>query len=377
MVDMADKILAIDDKKYEGNHKFLSESLLMPLANSTNGNRGVMFSSHISQAIQLVGAEKPLVGSGFENQVLEHSSLGYKELKDDYEVLHKFVKNQYNYILLVQNKRTNVYSVIERNAAINLTEDFGVKYDNSEIDKYSEGDIIKKNTVLYHDSNYDDDMNAQYGTNLNVAYVAYKGLTNEDSIVLSESAAKKVSSTFTKKITVPLNNNDIPLNILGDDDNYKIFPEIGESIIENQPLMVTRRLDYKDFAFSMRDSKLRTIIPNDTRYYGEGKVIDINVYSNIPDADFSAESYNEQTYKYYQNQKKLYKEFLDVVGPIMDDDTKEASTDLLNMYSQFSKFYDTDNVELLHDGKKFDHVVVEFTLYWEDNIQHGIKLTNR
>lgn len=55
------------------------------------------------------------------------------------------------------------------------------------------GDKVKKGDILA-DSNFTKNGELALGTNLNVAYVPYKGWTHEDSIVISESAAEKLTS---------------------------------------------------------------------------------------------------------------------------------------------------------------------------------------
>ena len=55
------------------------------------------------------------------------------------------------------------------------------------------GDKVKKGDILA-DSNFTKNGELALGTNLNVAYIPYKGWTHEDSIVISESTAEKLTS---------------------------------------------------------------------------------------------------------------------------------------------------------------------------------------
>lgn len=59
--------------------------------------------------------------------------------------------------------------------------------------KVKVGDKVKKGDILA-DSNFTKNGELALGTNLNVAYIPYKGWTHEDSIVISESTAKKLTS---------------------------------------------------------------------------------------------------------------------------------------------------------------------------------------
>lgn len=62
------------------------------------------------------------------------------------------------------------------------------------------GDKVKKGDILA-DSNFTKNGELALGTNLNVAYIPYKGWTHEDSIVISESTAEKLTSQhmYTKE----------------------------------------------------------------------------------------------------------------------------------------------------------------------------------
>lgn len=155
-------------------HEFQAESLLVPGTNMTNGNRLQMFNSHISQAIQLAEAEPPLVHTGFENQVGSYST-GFKKIEGNWKILKKIEKNKYNYILVVQNEDTGEYDILYRTPGTNLTEHFGATYNNDVMDSFEEEETIKEDTILYRDKNYDEDMNFQYGRNLNAAYIPFKG----------------------------------------------------------------------------------------------------------------------------------------------------------------------------------------------------------
>lgn len=67
--------------------------------------------------------------------------------------------------------------------------------------KVKEGDIVEKGDYLA-DSNFTKNGVLALGKNLNVAYIPYKGLNHEDGIVISESAARKLTSVHTEKISL-------------------------------------------------------------------------------------------------------------------------------------------------------------------------------
>lgn len=380
MVDTPEKIANIDNDKFYGNHSFLAERLNEPWVDHTNSNRGQMFASHFQQMIGITGSESPLISTGFENQTFKNSSLGYYKVPENKKlrVLNKIVKNKYNYVLIVQDINSGEYDIIKRQEGINLTEHFGLDYNNTKIDSLKVDDEIDSNEMLYHDDNYDDEGNAQYGLNLNAVYISHKGDTNEDAAVISESTAKRMGSTFVKKVSIKLNTNDIPLNLFGDETYYKSFPDIGESFTNERPFFEFRRLNYSDIV-GINDNALRLQSEGDTHFITHGKIIDIDIYNNYDEDLLSEEKYSEQIYNEYKNIKRYYKEFLDAVSPLVKDkDTRDkVSTALFAEYNTIAHFNDHENIKLTYDGSKFDKLLIEFTVMYNDIMGVGSKLTNR
>lgn len=58
------------------------------------------------------------------------------------------------------------------------------------------------------------------GRNLRIAYMPFHGLNHEDGVVLSESAAKKMTSVHSDKITLSVSRNIV----MGKDKYRTAFP---------------------------------------------------------------------------------------------------------------------------------------------------------
>jgi DNA-directed RNA polymerase beta subunit len=326
------------------------------------------------QCIQIDGAEPPLVFSGFENQVGKFST-GYKEIKGDWKIIKKINKNKYNYVLIVQNTEDkNQYDILYRTNDSWLTEHFGYKNKNEVMDKYSEDEIIPNGEIIHRNMNYDDEMNFQYGRNLNAVYLPYAGFTNEDAIVISESTAKNMSSYFVKKIEVNVNTNDLLCNIYGDKENYKTFPDIGERI-KNGILLARRRINYENNIYNLKN--LDKIKEDDDCIYYDGLITDINVYSNCDLDKMKNQEYNKQVLKYINEQKRYYQEIIDTLNEIRKYNKKyDFTDDLLFEFNKCLKFTDP-NVILNSDGRNFDNFIITFTVFEKKPLTIGSKLTGR
>ena len=204
--------------------------------------RSTMFTSHLKQFVNLLEPEYPLVFTNAENVVGKYSN-AYKRVKHKCKVYKKIAKFEdildepLTYKLFIFDEKTKKFDVITRKVCEDLTENFGFDYNNEEIDKYDDGDIIPADTVLYKSTSYDEDMNYAYGRNVNVMYTL-DPFTSEDAAKASKSLAKALSSIETEVITIGLNDNDYFINLQGENETwslvpdkkgkYKPLPEIGE-----------------------------------------------------------------------------------------------------------------------------------------------------
>lgn len=364
-------------EQHMGKHDFLAEGLLAPFNNQTDANRMQMFNSHSGQLIQLKESEFPLVFTGFENQIGNYST-GYKYNETDKLVIKKFVKNDHTYFLLVQDIKTKEYDIIERKEAEVLTEYFGYKNDNSVLDSINEGDLIEGDTVLSHDMNYDDELNFKYGKNLNVAYISYKAYTNEDSLVVSESTAKSMSSYFCQEIEVNINTNDILLNMYGDEDNYQTFPKIGDTVREDGILLAMRRINFNDIINKLRDDQLTKNLEDDRIIFADhgAKVIDIDIFSNNSIDNLKKETYNCQVYEEYSKLKEFYADVVKTLKPILEKKNVKFTSDLRNFYNVYASYNDP-LTEFENNGQRFDNLVIRFKVLFEKELNEGVKATNR
>lgn len=169
---------------------------LIPFLNSTQGNRALMAASQYEQALNLKYKEQPLVqvdtGLGATMEQMVGRALSHKSPVDG-----TVTKIDDNYIH-IKGKDGKPYKV-------GLYKDFPLNqktFLNAE-PIVSVGDEVKAGDVV-SDDNYTKDGVLSMGTNLRVAYVPYKGYNFEDGIVISETAAKKMTSEHMHKVNVQI-----------------------------------------------------------------------------------------------------------------------------------------------------------------------------
>jgi len=373
---------------YDHSDKFLGKDILT-IANKLNSSRSMMFHSHLEQAVVLNNPDFPRVFTNYENMVGEQSS-SYFKAPSSYKIIAKIskfsAKPDMKYVLVVQDKKSKKYDVIERNEGIRITEHYAYKRNNDVIDSKKTGDTIKKGDVIYRSTAHDENMNYCYGKNAKVCYLS-GNKTIEDAIVCSESFAKSMTATFIEEVEITVNTNDVLCNIYTDDNilnefgqpMYKCFPDVGEDV-KDKILAARRRLNYESFLYDMQSSLLRKVsYNNDNIFYTEGTIIDIDIYSNQDIEELDKKYYNEQIIFYLNEQEKYYQSIYDELAPIVEDDSGELQyTDKLAfLYKKAKEYIDPQYRWCSDNNTDFDNIIIKFKVMVEEDLKVGSKLTGR
>lgn len=234
-------------------------SNLIPFTASNNGLRAGYASRHMEQAISLMHREEPLV------QVSTPSSEG------DINTFEKLVGKQISHFSPVDGTVKSV-----KPGAITITDKTGKDHrlqiynnyplndaksmmDSAPVSGIAPGVKVKAGQVLA-DTNYSRNGTLALGTNLRVGYVPYKGYNFEDGVVISEDAAKKLSSVHLHKPFIQKNDK-----LIFDPAQFKIrhvgvfdqkqfaklddkgVVKVGQKVVPGDPLIVAMQpYDIKD-----------------------------------------------------------------------------------------------------------------------------------
>lgn len=194
------------------------------------------------------------------------------------------------------------------------------------------------------------------------------------AIVISQSTAQKMGHWEVKIIEVSLNTNDIFVNLYGNKNYYKAFPDIGEDC-ENGLCCASRRINYSTAPITLSDTM--NLLEEDTKYRGKGKIIDIQVISNIDNPEEVLNyKYNKQIKHYYDEQQNYYNNFIKYAEPIVTDRNNKVSKDFVDLYNYYSRLVDPNN-KFLVDDNLFDHLRLKFLILEKHPLVVGSKLAGR
>ena len=349
----------------------LGRSLAQPFKPANSCSRGLMYSIHYEQSMPLLYAETPIIQTGYQNE-FGRNSTSYVTASSDYTVLHKvnkFEGKNDHYYLIIYDKINNQYDVIERTSYNYNTESYGYLWNNDRLDNLSPGSEIKKGSCIKTSKGFDEYGNKMDGVNLVTAYIATSHNT-EDSIEMSRSAAEKLASPLVKNNQITLNDNDIFLNLYGNDTVYKTFPDIGEEV-KNGIFCSIRRIENDNILYTLSQQNLKDIMLSDRNILMDGVVADINVYCNNPEA-LGDSHYNSQLMYYYNQSLRFCKEINDIVGPLAMNN--KLSYDLHKLYSRCR---DVIAGKQFFKEKLFSHVIMEITVIETLPMKPGDKLCDR
>lgn len=291
------------EKELPAQEYAAGKGLLQPFNNCNSGSRKIMQGIQTDQTMQLSAAETPIIMTGYETKFGEKSST-FVRAKADLVVVAKVPKYNTNYnvksanfTLICLDPKNDIVDIINRVDYRHISESYGYSMNTEALDTVVVGDVIPRDTPIVKANSFDEANNKCCGVNLTTIYMAL-AITTEDPIVLSESAAVRFNAPLFDSTSFQINDNDILLNLYGDNEHYKTFPDIGEDI-KNGFLCAVRRERKEDEAlYSQSCEHLKEMMISDDKYMLKGKVIDIDVFCNNPEK-LKTSLYNQQISHYY------------------------------------------------------------------------------
>ena len=343
----------------------------------TNSSRLIMVNHQLGHALNIKDPEVPLVPSGFENLLAEFSALNEKA-DGDYRIAYKIVKHQYSYVLIGYDEKRKHWHAWERKEIEEHSEGFATRYKNSKTDELEVDDVVPEGTFIKKTESYDKYNNYCLGKNLNTVWLI-STMVLEDGIALMNGADKKMNTYRCFTVSVPVNDNEIFLNLYGDKTVYKTFPKIGEKI-KHGVLCAVRTIDNSKAPYSLKDKTLRDFEGSDRVYSITGKVIDINIRYNKDRSKLIEAKTNEQLNEAYISQQDYYMQLYKIMSEIVDraddegwtysDEFSRICADALD-YVDSSAFFSDYNENI------YGNMIVDFVIMDEEKLIPGSKMVGR
>lgn len=378
------------DEKYGGEELYRIFGPTSLTWNTTDSSRMYMFTSHLKQTLTLLNPDVPRLATGMENSVGKYNN-AYKKLDGTWEVkqiIPKFTltddlkkspdgKKVQIFMLVLYNRKTNTYDMIEKPVAESLTEKFGFVYNTEFMESLEVGDRIT-DRVLYKSTAYDDHMAYRYGKNARVFFSTSTD-TIEDAIVIRKGWADQVKSVEIDEVQVPINDNDVLLNVYGDRNTYLAFPEVGQEV-KDSLICATRRINRAHLLYDFQASNMQEVMDTDTDYYvGKHSVVyDINVYYN-GDGDFPQTLFYQQLYRYYQDNCRYADAILECCNRIKEEAKTEGChyTQNVSYYRSIYLHWNDPEYKWANKDRSFGNIILELKVKSVVGLDLGSKLSGR
>lgn len=370
-LDFTDKVEKASSKLKSMEH-MLGKGLLQPFTNTNAGARKIMHGTHRDHVFPLLRGEKAIIETGYEIRFGDYSS-SVTATDSDYAVIAKISKYSFSpnhhYYLILQDMISGKLDIVERVSYHHITEGYGYLYNNEYLDSINVGSTIPIGTIIQKSLAFDKYNNRKDGINFNVAYMSLD-FNMEDSVIFSDAAALKLTAPLVKKVSIPINENDIPLNLYGDDKIYKVIPDIGEEI--KNAMLIKHRKEKKEEALFMQSAqRLREPMISDDGRELKGRVIDVDIHCNNPEN--LNEVHNAQFKMYYNELQRMSSEIITVITPYVVKG-HEMSYDLQKLFANSKRILNKDQYI---EKRPFSNILLEITVLEEKELEIGDKTSNR
>jgi DNA-directed RNA polymerase beta subunit len=191
---------------YHPSQLFNLTSNLVPFMNSTSAGRIGMATRHIEQAISLRDREAPLVQSGTG---IDRAGLNtFEHVMGEYAAHQAPVAGK---VIAVKADGIHIQDAAGKKHEVQLYNNFPLNDAKSSLTSsplVKVGDTVRERQVIA-DTNYSKNGQLALGTNLRVGYMSWKGINYEDGIVISKSAAEKLTSEHMSKPALQLQDTHV------------------------------------------------------------------------------------------------------------------------------------------------------------------------
>ena len=346
---------------------------------ANNLMRNAMNSKHKSQRVAIDNPEFPFFYDGKENVNGEFSSF-YTKLDKDYEVVDVCKKYEellkgkcYVALYFLHCREDDSYRVIERKEVENLTESFGFEYNNDVLDSLEVGETVQKGTIVSASSSYDEYGNTCQGINGRILYAAHPSV-QDDAIICSKSFAKRMVTNNVQSKTIAIDSRTVLLNLYGKGDEYQGIPNIGDTVT-NGIIAASRKIKESRMFSDMRDQSLRNInFQTDTMCYGDGEIIDINVYNNSPNMEVNKA--NKILLQYYHDARWFYTKVYKACKKIVNSGSTKIDRNI-NHWMRLAMNYLDTQAEWAFNDNVFTGMMVEILVRRKDQVNVGRKIVGK
>lgn len=296
---------------------------MSPFMAFDSSSRLNMFCGHIAQSLPVKGATIRRTQSGHEREYGKYTHAYRMPCNANIiKVIQKYpptlgidnIKENPTVAVIYEDvdspKREIGVMILERFHCSHQYFGFPYQY-KSAANHLTTGAQIPKGTVIADSPLVTDDGDYMFGLEAQIALASLPGVI-EDGVIASESFCKRLTTYFYSSSIASWGKNRYPLNIYGDENNYKPFPDIGDRVRADGLVFALRDHDPFLAISDMSPAALREHRIFDKLFYATpgAKVIDIIVHRGSSQRTNMPTGMDTQTQKYYNRSMQFYQQLL-------------------------------------------------------------------
>lgn len=381
----------------------LSTMGLNPFVGHNSSPRAQMYASHLGQKLVIKNPSRKRIKTGMEYEFGKYTF----SVKTDTDInviktIERYrktldrdsIRENPETVVIYEEKDTNRIGIINLKNHQSYHQHFGFEYkETPAIAKLYRGADIPAGTILQDSPAVAPDGDYMYGRELNMAFMSHPSVS-EDGIMICEDVLDHFKFKTYETRVVEWGNKKFPLNLYGNHEEYKPFPDIGEYVRDDNLLMVTRTYEenLSPVEMSIHDVMIPDFIGDKCVYAngGGGKIIDIKVYTCDSTLFEKYSNMDTQVQKYLQATKRFHQSIVHEWERL-----KKERGNNLQLTPRFQRqiveslaYIDYETPNRNQDGKSnpkiskeyrkspIDHYRVEFTIEYETKPSKGFKFTD-
>lgn len=274
--------------------QYVPISGINPLFEYDSPPRQVMLGGNLTQVYSVEGRTRKRLRSGLERK---HAQATFKhQFREDSTVLAVIPRytakdlvgrnaESPTSLVIYEEYETGMLNCLQldRNHVMHQHYGFEYSFDPKVMDKLRQPNaMMRAGTVVAHSPNVTPDGDYMIGLEANVAFTSGESGA-EDGIKFSRSFAERIAAPGCETRSLSFGRTHYPGNWNGTPDNFKIIPDIGETIRNNGMIGFMRPFDpTNDALYMTARSLMKPIYDMDVPIFGKAgaKVVDVKVYHN-------------------------------------------------------------------------------------------------
>lgn len=371
---------------------------------SVSSPRDAMFTGNLGQILTVAGATRRRHRTMAEYRYAEATfKIAFPTDSEIIKTIPRFPRSggassiDYNprTIVIYQDYHTHVVDILDVVEYHTLHQHYGFDYKrNDEVwDKLTPGAEIPKGTVLSDSPLVTSDGDYMFGLQVPTILNSDPAVA-EDGFVISRWLVDQITPTGFGTRTMGFGAKQFPLNRYGNRE-YKIVPDIGETINQDGLLMVARQYNELLSVANLSPRSLQRRDLYDIPIYGEpgGTIVDIVVERNPAIAGTQMPTgMDEQLYKYWNADQLFYTKILDEYKILKRRRNKLQISDkfqalVVEAIARVGKDYFKTNrqedfeelppkVNMVWRGMPLDEWRIDITFRYNPTPNVGVKLTD-